>query len=881
MSIKTYLKQLKNIQENIVEYINNGDGTEVDSLNIAFLKDQKFDTNKYLLKETLYMLLSIANNHHHTKNFYNKIFTILNLLKESIKINLTNYDVFSIFKSNKRMILFLIESKIIVLDESMTNILSECKFFTYNYPEYFYSEIGSKRLDKLPFYDIIGENYWPLSVPNFPVIEFSTFYDTLFKDHECDIINGDGYDKNTSFKEPKTSDDKKQFEKNRRIGENDDYLAYSIQNDLIDNFKSHISVKNIKLTGTIRPSIYETNRFLFNKNPTLIQYAMFWGSTKIIKYLCEHKVKLDSSLWLYAIHSKNPEILQFLKDNKVETTRELDFKCYLESIKCHHNIIAFYIKDQILKNITKEEEQMATTYILKYHNYFHFNENFLTNTNLFYELCKYDYYLIVDSMLQSSSNLDINKVRQYKKVANFDFKRSNTPLTAAVSNNNYEIVELLLSQKTIDVNSNWMQELNEKVDNRHYKSVKTALIIAVEKENKNMVDLLLSHPKIDVNFEMQLNHHFFSYTFQESKTPISISIIKKNFEIFKLLLDHPKINVNQKISFGCDLSETNKNHRKESPLILTIDFQLQEYFQLLLQHKDIDVNTISEYKELGKNDIENSKNEYCEFTAISALNLAIKWNNTKMIKSLLENPNINVNLISNPKLLEETPLLASFKKGNWEAFDILLKHPKINVNVEMTGDFKYGKTILQFAFEKWDDYIIKKLLSKKEINANLVLIEKFNSESFPDHLKDVKSRGNEESLLQVAVEKENYEIIKLLLQRKEIDTNFLNSKVVIDRQVHKKTYEEVDHIEIQKKTALVIACEKNNTEIVRLLLSDPNIDINKKSTVNKIERKYESKLGENGGGWILKHESKKVITESALSVAKENGNQKIIALLES
>ena len=96
MSIKTYLKQLKNIQENIVEYINNGDGTEVDSLNIAFLKDQKFDTNKYLLKETLYMLLSIANNHHHTKNFYNKIFTILNLLKESIKINLTNYDVFSI-----------------------------------------------------------------------------------------------------------------------------------------------------------------------------------------------------------------------------------------------------------------------------------------------------------------------------------------------------------------------------------------------------------------------------------------------------------------------------------------------------------------------------------------------------------------------------------------------------------------------------------------------------------------------------------------------------------------------------------------------------------------------------------------------------------------
>lgn len=115
-----------------------------------------------------------------------------------------------------------------------------------------------------------------------------------------------------------------------------------------------------------------------------------------------------------------------------------------------------------------------------------------------------------------------------------NFNKKNSPLTAAVSHNNYEIVELLLSQSKIDVNFQWVRELNEKKENKHYKTVKTALILAVEKENPKMVGLLLSHPKIDVNSEKQLKDHFLTYKFEESKSPISISIIKRNFEIFKL-----------------------------------------------------------------------------------------------------------------------------------------------------------------------------------------------------------------------------------------------------------------------------------------------------------------------------------------------------------
>lgn len=879
MDFNGYLKQLKNIQENIVAFINNKIGVEDDSINLTFLKEQKFDTNKYLLKETLLLLLSMSNNHHHSNFFFDKIFRILSELKEAMRMNLSNYDIFNIFKSNKRIVLFLFDENIVVPDETITNILSECKYFTCNYPEYFFAEIGSKRLDKLPFYKTIGENYWVSSVPSFPIIEYSTFYETLFKDHQCDVVNGDEYDKNSSFKVPQSSDDLKHFEQKRRTGENEDIIAYIIRNDSIDDFKLHISKKIIKFNSVIKPSIYETNAFLINKSLTLLQYSMFWGSMQIIKYLCDNNVELDSSLWIYAIHSKNPDLIRFLEEKNVKPENGGYLQLYLEAIKCHHNSIAYYIKDKYLKRPTKSEESQIMKCVLKNHNYFHFKNDFFTSIDYFYEFCKYDYYLIVDSLLQNPK-LDVNKVKKYKKIIQSEFDCSNTALTAAVSQNNFEIVELLLSHPTIDVNSKWIQEIDQKKDNFHFKTIKNSLIISVEKENINMTNLLLSHPKIDINAEKTLKHNFLSYSFEESKTPISLSIFKRNFKLFQLLLKQPKIDVNQKIALGCNLSQYNKHDRKESPLILTIDFQLNDYFQLLLQHQNIDVNTISEYKEYGKRDEENPNFDLCEFAAISALNLAIKWKNAKMAKLLINHPKINVNLISNPKGLEETPLLASFKNDSLEIFELLLQHPKIDVNVQMKGDFKYDRTILQFAFQKWNAHIIKLLLARKDIKVNFLIVEDIDMEKVPDHIKDIKTKANEESLLHMATEKDDFEIVRLLLRKKDIDVNFLTSKVIFRRELRKRPYEETINFEIQKKTALVVAAEKNRTEIVRLLMSDPKIDASIQSTITKIERKYTTKLGDNGGGWILKNESRGTINETALSVAQKNGNKQMIDLLK-
>ena len=95
------------------------------------------------------------------------------------------------------------------------------------------------------------------------------------------------------------------------------YICTLIQNDSVIDFISYIEKNNISLLSTIPSSIYETNLFLFNKNPTLIEYAAFYGSIQIFKYLYNKKVEINNSIWLYSIHGKNADIIHFLEENQL------------------------------------------------------------------------------------------------------------------------------------------------------------------------------------------------------------------------------------------------------------------------------------------------------------------------------------------------------------------------------------------------------------------------------------------------------------------------------------------------------------------------------------------------------------------------------------
>ena len=227
------------------------------------------------------------------------------------------------------------------------------------------------------------------------------------------------------------------FDKKRLIGEN-----------LVKEFIIYVNKTNFSLSSTIEPSIFETNPFLLNKNPTLIEYAAFYGSIQIFQYLKMNNVSIEPSIFLYAIHGNKPELIYLLEREKIKINYE---KCLEESIKCHHNELANYIRDnfkQKKENINQNNfNHNIFKYAFQYNNWNYFpesNDNYL-NGFIFCYLCKYNYIDLIDLLLKQ------NKVNYNFKFKSSKYKKLNiSPLYLASINNNIKTVELLINQPKND-----------------------------------------------------------------------------------------------------------------------------------------------------------------------------------------------------------------------------------------------------------------------------------------------------------------------------------------------------------------------------------------------------------------------------------------------
>ena len=221
------------------------------------------------------------------------------------------------------------------------------------------------------------------------------------------------------------------FEEKRKIGENDDQIVKLIQKDLIDEFKSYVNTKNISLKSSIESSIFETDSFLMKQKETsLIQYATFYGSIQIFEYLKKYKVDLTPSLWIYAIHSNNIEIIQLLEKYHIVPDNNDYEKCFKESVKCHHNNISYYIQRKYLINkisynlytdIQDKNELFYHAFPLcfKYYN-FEFISNGFVNCIAFFYYCKYDYYHLVKILSTiMSNNINNTIISIIKNLQNF------------------------------------------------------------------------------------------------------------------------------------------------------------------------------------------------------------------------------------------------------------------------------------------------------------------------------------------------------------------------------------------------------------------------------------------------------------------------------
>ena len=330
------VEKMKTLQNYLIEFIEKEDQVEENYENFEnYFKEQKISKDQCDFKSFLYILLNISNNHYRTTNFFIKIEKIFLLFKDDVKANFSNFEIFYFFKSNKRILLFLIQEKILIIDELIaSNIIEETKFNIRNYIQYFFFDIKK-------FFD------------NFLIQNFS-----------IDSIES--------------------YNEKRKIGENDDEICYLIRKDLIDEFISYVKKNNYPLNSKINQSIFETNNFILKKEPTLIEYASFFGSTQIFKYLYLNGVELTPSIWIYAMHCDNPEMIHLLIENNLIPEGNSYYLCLKESIKCYNNDIANYLINNFLNDEINNKNLMPSNdyndnliaYSFRYHNYAFFPKDF-------------------------------------------------------------------------------------------------------------------------------------------------------------------------------------------------------------------------------------------------------------------------------------------------------------------------------------------------------------------------------------------------------------------------------------------------------------------------------------------------------------------------
>ena len=384
MDAQNLLSLRKQIYDKILMYIDSAVEDEDENLYsdlIDILQSSNITENEHELKELFILISHIEMYHHPYHPHLSKIEKILQYLLKDIKQEMLGYEICNIFRKNRRILLYLLQSELISIDDSIIQLIYDTNPATQYL---FYATELKKSMSK----------------------ETCLLIDEEMKKQGEDFYN--------------------HFEENRQIGQNESYLCKLIREDSVDDFIEYTSRTNTNLSKEIDESIFETNSYLIENKPTIIEYAAFFGAIQIFQFLRLNEVELKGQLWNYAIHGRNPEIIHLLEENKIELKRVLD-NCYEEAIKCHHNEIATYI-------INNYEVKIDTDYsYIKYWNYSFFPD--IEDIIKFMPyLCQYDHKVLVGLLLREPCQ-NLNPSLLYY----------------AVESDNLDILNLLLSNPKTEI----------------------------------------------------------------------------------------------------------------------------------------------------------------------------------------------------------------------------------------------------------------------------------------------------------------------------------------------------------------------------------------------------------------------------------------------
>ncbi|KAK8835638.1 hypothetical protein M9Y10_042353 [Tritrichomonas musculus] len=119
-NLDEYIQCRQLIESSLICFIENQDDMEENYQNlIQIFNDYKISEKPDDLKEILSIIISISNDFHRNLNFWEKIQKIILFFRDQIMKFWSNIERFHIFKTNKRLLLFLFDEKIVILDNQI------------------------------------------------------------------------------------------------------------------------------------------------------------------------------------------------------------------------------------------------------------------------------------------------------------------------------------------------------------------------------------------------------------------------------------------------------------------------------------------------------------------------------------------------------------------------------------------------------------------------------------------------------------------------------------------------------------------------------------------------------------------------------------------
>eukprot|EP00833_Pecoramyces_ruminatium_P010421 jgi/Orpsp1_1/1184453/evm.model.c7180000089590.1 len=452
-----------------------------------------------------------------------------------------------------------------------------------------------------------------------------------------------------------------------------------------------------------------------------------------------------------------------------------------------------FMNSKLYKIITNEEIEIAykTKNLIKYkyNVYIGLKEKiYYENIEKLFEYIKYNKLEDIKKFMEEHQNLINSK--------NFELK---TPLMYAVQYciNNSKIFEILL-------NYNPNKDL---IDNNG----STALHIACEINNYEVIPKLISENNLNLKDKY-------------GNTPLLVALKEYSYECaVALLSNNYKIDVNI------------LDNKYNTPLMYAVsNFKDSTDIIDLLIKKGADKNImnnnnltalyiaclINNPKAIPKV-ISDGNADFCNFGVITPLMIAFQENNYECILALLKSKyTINVNIYDFNSL---TPLMLSLEcyKKKPEILDLLIKR---GANKDITN--KLGFTALHLACRDNIFEAIPELITINNIN--------------------LKSNLTKQTPISMAVSSNSYESVKLLLSLNSypVDLNityfntndtllmmavhsFNNTTKIIDLLINNGLSK--DKINIDKSTALHLACKENRHDLIPKLITEKNINFKDKN----------------------------------------------------